>query len=57
MQGVKDAQRQGRQLRNGMGMCMDLEHQHVFGPLIQWRCKNVHNYKSNNQLFTWVAAI
>lgn len=43
-----------RQMRNGRGLCLDLEHQHRHGPLIQWTCKVRYNYKPVNQLFTWI---
>jgi hypothetical protein len=34
---------------------MDLEHQHSHGFMIQWHCKNLHQYKAANQLFTYYA--
>ena len=44
----------GFQLQNAAGLCVDLEHQHRHGALIQWTCKTAFNYKSTNQIFNWV---
>lgn len=55
MRGRNDTSK-GMQVRNGLGLCLDLEHQQVYGYLIQWKCKTAKTYKSPNQLFKWVSA-
>lgn len=47
---------QNQQLINELDMCMDLEHQHSHGFMIQWHCKNMNNYKAANQLFNFCEA-